>query len=656
MDKGKFNVNVFIPKNNSLFISIIFIFLLFAVIIYIKPQLFLFLFNDVLGNLLLVGLVAGVGVFDIKWSLGLGAIFIILYQATHIASKKGLEGLEGLEGSSSSGGSSGSSGGGARCPAGCVAPTETYGNCTEINNGKQLSCPWQCPYSNSLSPSSCSYDSDCAACQPPVIFDQVTRCHYTQYGCCPDGVTNKWDPEGSNCPDIGGCDGTEFGCCPDGVTPKANASGTNCAGGGGIIGGCAGTEFGCCADGVTPKANMAGTNCAGSIIGGCAGTEFGCCADGVTPKANMAGTNCLNGGCAGTIYGCCPDEITAKHNCAGTNCPSSYGPYNPYFPDLPAYNASSWPQQVINDFIKFEQTHNPTYKFDVNIIQQQASVAEVQYLLKNNKWPWSDEVKKLFRDAMAQNNYISTNLNASLDNAQSIYNQAAILEILSWNSKEGQFLLNGSIIGHSDNLPANINNVIKCVASMGGSGNDIKMQKIVYTGYDSLDGSLQSQTSSVEDSDLPSLITGFKFLRGSCNPCSALTQPPGYSCPFSIDTGNGADVSPVWQNLWGLNAASATTAGSATAGQFPLLNELKREISLATFISDANISSSGLSTSGSVGPNVASTLNSSALLMGSGAGAGAGSGAILTNTSDNTDAIMPGNLQDVDYNIPRNMN
>jgi hypothetical protein len=433
MDKGKFNVNVFIPKNNNLFISIIFIFLLFAVIIYIKPQLFLFLFNDVLGNLLLIGLVMGLGVFDIKWAVGLGAIFIILYQATHIATTKGLEGMT--------------------------------------------------------------------------------------------------------------------------------------------------------------------------------------------------------------------SSTSAKD--------SSYGPYKPYFPDLPVYNASTWPQQVINDFIKFEQTHNPTYKFDVNIIQQQAAVAEVQYLLKNNQWPWSDEVKKLYRDAMAHNNYISTNLNASLDNAQAIYNQAAILELLSWNSKEGQFLLNGSIIGQSDNLPANINNVIKCVASSAASSaassNDIKMQKIVYTGYDSLNGSLQSQTSSVEDNDLPSLITGFNFLKGPCNPCSALTQPPGYSCPFSIDTGNGPDVSPVWQNLWGLNAgsAAASSAAASSADQFPLLNELKREISSATFISDANISSSGL-----VGPNVASTLNSSTLLMGS----GAGSGAILTNTSDNTDAIMPGNLQDVDYNIPTNMN
>jgi hypothetical protein len=27
---------------------------------------------------------------------------------------------------------------------------------------------------------------------------------------------------------IGGCSGTQFGCCPDNITPKRNPNGTNC--------------------------------------------------------------------------------------------------------------------------------------------------------------------------------------------------------------------------------------------------------------------------------------------------------------------------------------------------------------------------------------------------------------------------------------------
>ena len=82
----KLNVNVFVPKNNSLFISIIFVFLLFATIIYIKPSVFLFLFMSILGNFLLLLFVGLVGYFNVQWAIGLSAIFIILYQASHLSS------------------------------------------------------------------------------------------------------------------------------------------------------------------------------------------------------------------------------------------------------------------------------------------------------------------------------------------------------------------------------------------------------------------------------------------------------------------------------------------------------------------------------------------------------------------------------------------
>ena len=70
----------------------------------------------------------------------------------------------------------------------------------------------------------------------------------------------------------------------------------------------------------------------------------------------------------------------------------------------------------------------------------------LQYLLENNEWPWSDEVKKMYRDAIAQSSFISVNLSSSLGEAQAIYNQTAIKELLSWNSKEGTFLLHGATI------------------------------------------------------------------------------------------------------------------------------------------------------------------------------------------------------------------
>lgn len=93
------------------------------------------------------------------------------------------------------------------------------------------------------------------------------------------------------------------------------------------VGGCAGTRFGCCPDGITPKYDVFGSNCVDQkIVGGCAGTRYGCCDDQQTAKANPEGTNCPGykpenvGGCAGTRWGCCPDGKTARENPWGGNC------------------------------------------------------------------------------------------------------------------------------------------------------------------------------------------------------------------------------------------------------------------------------------------------------------------------------------------------
>ena len=429
--------NVIVPKNNSLFISIIFVFLLFATIIYIKPSVFLFLFMSILGNFLLLLFVGLVGYFNVQWAIGLSAIFIILYQASHLSSSSGVS-------------------------------REPFG---------------------------------------------------------------ELDIE------------------------------------------------------------------------------------------------------ADTIY-----------------------------------TPTTWSQQTINDFLHFQKTHNPNFTFDINILQQQATPAEVQYLLENNEWPWSDEVKKMYRDAIAQSSFISVNLSSSLGEAQAIYNQTAIKELLSWNSKEGTFLLHGATIGntellefnhsptaHNENLPANVNNIIRC-----SSDSPSTMQKIIYTGYDSINGSLQSQVTSVENSALPSVINGFKFLKDACNPCVALSNPADYSCPFSIDTGNGPDVSPVWQNLWGLNASDANASTSTDPSKFPLLNQLKKEISNATFVSSgAGADAGAIGDIGAGTDSTTETLNTNASTStGLGPVPGASASATLSNIASNNVVTLPDDVKGIDmhYNIPTNMN
>jgi len=231
------------------------------------------------------------------------------------------------------------------------------------------------------------------------------------------------------------------------------------------------------------------------------------------------------------------------------------------FPEgYPIPKTTVWPQKVINDFVAFQKVHNPNLRFDLDIIQKQATAEEAQTLLKTGKWPWSPDVVTLYKKSVSQNNIINNEPGASLMIVQSVYNQRAILELLSWNTKEGSFLLNGAIIKHTDGMPANINNLVRC--GKDKETGKISMQKVVYTGYNGVNGSIVSKVTPIKKSDIPNQVTGFKFLKSECNPCSALDDPADYSCPFSLNVGNGTEVSTVWQQLWGLNSTGSVTPGA----------------------------------------------------------------------------------------------
>jgi hypothetical protein len=89
------------------------------------------------------------------------------------------------------------------------------------------------------------------------------------------------------------------------------------------IGGCAGTRYGCCPDGLTTRYDQSGTNCIDQVlVGGCDNTEYGCCKDGLTAKRDKMGTNCEKiENCANSQYGCCSDDLTMKVDEKGSNCP-----------------------------------------------------------------------------------------------------------------------------------------------------------------------------------------------------------------------------------------------------------------------------------------------------------------------------------------------
>jgi hypothetical protein len=220
-----------------------------------------------------------------------------------------------------------------------------------------------------------------------------------------------------------------------------------------------------------------------------------------------------------------------------------------------------------NDFLHIQHTINPKIIFDMEIIKKQASQSELDYFLKNGMWPWSQDVINLYTEAINKNNFIRTYSCDSLNYARKIYNQAAILLLLSMETKEGSFLTSGVQInggpkndledlpsGYGDfayqsGLKEHMNPVIKCNIDDNGNAS---LEKTEYTGVGGIFGEQTSKKSPVDYNNLESEIPGFKFLNSPCDPCKALNSTADYSCPYSLDVKGGrSGVSSVWKYLWG---------------------------------------------------------------------------------------------------------
>ena len=608
MDKN-YNISG-ISNHNGAMIGVILVLILSAILAYVKPSYFKFLFKSFLGNLIVAFIIIIISIVDIKWGIGLAAVSFIIYQAFQISCIQ-------VEGFSST------------CKPGCVAPTVPAGNCKAVPGtvtnssyygqiGTKLSCPWECSTDPSnYNSSNCTYNSECTSCTPPGIFDNPitpsTACFSSEFGCCPGGNTSKIDNDGSNCSTYkesntreltAACFSSEFGCCPNGITASVDTAGSNCSASG---------------VGSNPWDNNSGS------YSGYSGSNSGYSGSNSGYSGSNSGYSGSNSGYSGSNSGYSGSSGSSGSN-SGSSGSNGVSTDRGLFPEgYPIPTTSIWPPNVIKNFVVFQKIHNPNLRFDLDILQKQATAEEVEELMKIGKWPWSTNVQNMYKQAIAENNIIKTQPGASLENAQTVYNQAAIVELLSWNSKEGTFLLNGAIIGHTPDMPENINNLVRC--GKNSSTGDISMQKIQYTGYNGIYGNMNSTVTPVKNSDLPTAVNGFKFLESECNPCVALSNPADYSCPFSLNTGNGTQVSPVWQKLWGVDAEGAPITDTATATatatgakkttdlkpedisdnfnktDFPLLNQLKNEImKSASFI---NVSfkkpTSGATTSQGIG-------------------------------------------------------
>jgi hypothetical protein len=206
---------------------------------------------------------------------------------------------------------------------------------------------------------------------------------------------------------------------------------------------------------------------------------------------------------------------------------------------------NGWTLELYVDFLKYQSSYNPLYNFDMNIIQQQVTPEEVTEYLQTGQWKWSQEIINIYRSTIETDPYRSFNPYSAVENARRVYNETAIKEILAWDTKEGRFILNGVSIGHTPDLPENMNNTIRC----SKDGIPVQMTNVRANG--GTNGYVVQKYTEVDPEQLPTLIDGFTFLKEPCNPCSILNEDIlTYNCPFSLNIGDGGTVSTIWAYLW----------------------------------------------------------------------------------------------------------
>ena len=204
----------------------------------------------------------------------------------------------------------------------------------------------------------------------------------------------------------------------------------------------------------------------------------------------------------------------------------------------------TWSNQTEHDFLKFQDTINHNTQFNMQMIQEQASEEEVRELIKNGSWPWSQETEYAYMNHVAASPMLNIDPAASMITEKTVYNERAMQQLLGWNSKEGQFLLNGSIIDNG-------NGTIHCTTDEEGN---TSLQKKVLKGYNTWNGYADYETTNFSEdkiNQIPQNVPGFQFVRSPCNPCVALDND--YSCPFQIATKKEGDtINDVWKKLWNL--------------------------------------------------------------------------------------------------------
>lgn len=228
----------------------------------------------------------------------------------------------------------------------------------------------------------------------------------------------------------------------------------------------------------------------------------------------------------------------------------------------------TWSQDTITNFVRTQLTQTPQVLFDTNMLQQQVSEEDATNFLKNGSWSWSNKVKNLYKEASAKNPYVQTYPEDSMTNAQKIYNEKSILDILSQQTKEDKFLMDGievntetddilksgeGTFGYTSGVITNaVNKNSKLILCDTNTGK-LKQRQFIKNG---ILGEHVYKITTPDYHDLESIIPGFHFINSPCNPCSNLNNTntnTNNACPFELNIRNSdSGISSVWKYVWNL--------------------------------------------------------------------------------------------------------
>ena len=270
------------------------------------------------------------------------------------------------------------------------------------------------------------------------------------------------------------------------------------------------------------------------------------------------------------------------------------------FSQLSSSKKEGFTKQSETDFLLIQSTINKQKIFDMKTIETQASQEELNYFNEHGMWPWSQKVIDLYKEAISRNPYIRTDPDDAVENARTIYNEASIIRILTYQTKEGQFLLNGVLVkdpsgNKMEELPSGFgsfpyeaglmenrsDDIIKCNLE---DDNNPTLERITYTGKGGIFNEQTKKITPVDYNDLEKIIPGFTFLNSPCNPCSSMASIPDYSCAYRLRVKDKPPfISSVWQYLWGINDNPLESQPSflterINPNEFPLLSGLQSEL------------------------------------------------------------------------------